>query len=117
MENTKNATGGINGKKEAWDNQVDDLNMQADSAIDQASASAKPAVDQAASTARRTADQLSEKAKQAKAMLSDKYEQMRGQQEKWTDDARVRVRENPIAALGIALAAGFLLRRVLFRSR
>jgi ElaB/YqjD/DUF883 family membrane-anchored ribosome-binding protein len=117
MENTKNAAGGVSGKNETWDNKVDDVNMQAHSAIDQASENVRPAVDQAASATHRTADQLSERARQAKTMLTDKYQQMRGQQEKWTDDARVRVRENPMAALGIALAAGFLLRRVLFRSR
>jgi ElaB/YqjD/DUF883 family membrane-anchored ribosome-binding protein len=117
MENTKSATGGINGKQEAWDNKVDDMNTQAHSTIDQASETAKPAIDQATSAAHGAADKMSEGANRAKAMLKDRYEQMRGQQEKWADEARIRVRENPMAALGIALAAGFLLRRVLFRSR
>lgn len=117
MENTKSATSGINGKQEAWDKKVDDVNTQAHSTIDQASESAKPAIDRVTSAAHRAADKMSERAGRAKTMLTDRYEQMRGQQEKWADEARIRVRENPMAALGIALAAGFLLRRVLFRSR
>lgn len=117
MENTKNVTGSAKDKQEAWDNTVDDANMQAHGTIDQVSENIRPAVDRAASTAHRTVDKLSDKASQAKSMLTDKYEQMRVQQEKWTDDARTRVRENPMAAVGIALAAGFVLRRLLFRSR
>jgi ElaB/YqjD/DUF883 family membrane-anchored ribosome-binding protein len=117
MENPKNAPSGAKDRQEAWDNTVDDASMQAHGTIDQASENVRPAVDRLASSAHRTVDKLSDKAHQARTMLTDKYGQIRGTQEKWTDDARLRVRENPMAAIGIALAAGFLLRRLLFRSR
>ena len=117
MENTKNATSGAKGKQEAWDNTVDDASTQAHGTIDQASDTLRPGFDQATSFAHRTVDQWSDKASQTKTMLTEKYAQMKDQQGKWTEDARGRVRENPMAAVGIALAAGFLLRRLLFRSR
>jgi ElaB/YqjD/DUF883 family membrane-anchored ribosome-binding protein len=66
--------------------------------VDRLSQSAHDAVDKAASVASSYAERFSSK--------GDELMQM---QEDWIDSARDYVREKPLQALGIALAAGYLL--------
>ena len=69
-----------------------------DSNVDRLSQSAHDAVDKAASVASSYAERF-----------SDKGEALMQMQEDWMGTARDFVREKPLQALGIALAAGYLL--------
>jgi ElaB/YqjD/DUF883 family membrane-anchored ribosome-binding protein len=69
--------------------------------VDRLSQSAHDAVDKAASVASTYAERFSSK--------GDELMQM---QEDWMDSARDYVREKPLQALGIALAAGYLLHMI-----
>lgn len=59
---------------------------------------ADSAIDRMSETAHRTIDRLSEKG-----------DELMGMQEDWVDTAREYVRDNPLQALGIAVAAGWVL--------
>ena len=66
--------------------------------IDRMSQTAHKAIDRAASVAGEYAERM-----------SAKREQLMSMQEDWLETAREYVREKPLQALGIALAAGYLL--------
>ena len=72
-----------------------------DTTIDRMSQSAHDAVDKAASVASTYAERFSTKGDQLMEMRDD-----------WFDTARDFVRENPLQALGIAVAAGYLLHMI-----
>jgi ElaB/YqjD/DUF883 family membrane-anchored ribosome-binding protein len=78
------------------------LGERAHGGIDRLTSTAHDAVERAASTAATAADTLGVKGRQ---LLEARDE--------WMDTTRVYVREHPIAALGVALAAGYLLSRIL----
>ena len=69
--------------------------------IDRMSQSAHDAVDKAASMASSYADRFSTKGEQLMEMRDD-----------WMGTARDYIRENPLQALGIAVAAGYLLHMI-----
>jgi ElaB/YqjD/DUF883 family membrane-anchored ribosome-binding protein len=69
--------------------------------IDRLSESAHSAVDSAARTAEQIAERFGEKSDELLAMKDD-----------YIESAREYVRENPVAAVGIALAAGYLLAKL-----
>ncbi|HEX9433819.1 MAG TPA: hypothetical protein VF936_13650 [Burkholderiales bacterium] len=73
----------------------------AETNVDRLSQSAHDAVDKAASVASTYAERISSK--------GDELMQM---QEDWMESARDYVREKPLQALGIALAAGYLLHMI-----
>lgn len=75
---------------------------EAHQAVDAAAAGAHKAVDWAADTANSATDSL-----------VDTGHEMKATQEKWLAMARDYVQENPATSLGIALASGFLLSRLL----
>lgn len=70
--------------------------------IDKVTHSAHEAVDKMANASYKTAE-----------VLSEKGEQLKTAEEEMIENYRVYIRENPIRAVGIALAAGFLLSRLL----
>ena len=70
--------------------------------IDTASQSAHEAVDKIASATNKAAETLGEKG-----------EQLKNAEQKLMESCRGYVQDNPITSLGIAVAAGFLLSRVL----
>lgn len=72
-----------------------------DGTIDRMSQSAHDVVDKAATMASSYADRFSAKGEQLMDMQSD-----------WMNAARDYVRENPLQALGIAVAAGYLLHMI-----
>ena len=76
-----------------------------DKTIERASGTAHEAVDRVTQTASAYAERFGEKA--------DEWLEMK---DNWVEGAREYVRENPIAALGIAVAAGYVL-SMLMRSR
>lgn len=116
MENSKDA--GISpGTQDAWRADADVAGTQTQDAISNTGENYRSTDTRFSSASNRSYDRFSEKANQARAMLSEKFDQMKNQQGKWADVTRDRVRQNPMLAVGIAMAAGLLLRRVLFRSR
>jgi ElaB/YqjD/DUF883 family membrane-anchored ribosome-binding protein len=69
--------------------------------LDKLSESAHSAVDRAAQTAAQVAERVGERGEELLALKDDYLEQ-----------AREYVKENPIMALGIALAAGYLFGKI-----
>jgi ElaB/YqjD/DUF883 family membrane-anchored ribosome-binding protein len=72
--------------------------------IDRLSDSAHRAVERASGAATSFADSVGERADQLMEMKDD-----------WIEGAREYVREHPVAALGMALAAGYLLSMIMRR--
>lgn len=70
--------------------------------IDNASHSAHEAIDKIASATNQAADTIGEKG-----------EQLKNVEQQLLENCRVYVRDNPITSLGIAVAGGFLLSRLL----
>lgn len=76
-----------------------------DKTLERASSTAHDAIDRATQTASAYAERFGEKA--------DEWLEMK---DTWVEGAREYVREHPVAALGIAVAAGYVL-SMLMRSR
>jgi ElaB/YqjD/DUF883 family membrane-anchored ribosome-binding protein len=85
--------------------------------IDKVSSSAQPAVDRLTSGAHAAVDRMSSVAADASETLSRKGQELREAQERLMISGRERVRENPATAIAIAIAVGFLLSKLLGRSR
>ena len=85
-------------------------------AIDTASNAARPAVEQLAAGAHQATDKLSGAAINVAEALTQKGRQVRDTEARLAESCRAHVRDNPIASLGIALAAGFALSWLLRRS-
>lgn len=113
MDTSKAMPTGASGN---WDNTVEQAKSSAHGAIDKMSESARPAVDKMSSTAHDTVNRLSDSAAQTATMLSDKMSQLMEMQQELLEDTRGRVRDRPVTALAIAIAAGFILHG-LIRSR
>lgn len=77
---------------------------QSEDSIERMSQSAHKAIDKAASVASDYAGRMSEKGEQLMSIPED-----------WMETAREYVREKPFQALGIALAAGYLLHLITSR--
>ena len=92
---------------------VDQATTGAHRVIDRASEAARPAVDRAASTAHQAVDRMAGAATSAAETLDYKAEQLRDVQSRLTEDACDYVRENPMLSVGLAVAAGFLLSKLL----
>jgi ElaB/YqjD/DUF883 family membrane-anchored ribosome-binding protein len=92
---------------------VDHASAGAHGAIDRVSDAARPAVDRLASGAHEAVDKIAGAATQAADALAVKGEQLKGAQVRAMDACRGHVREHPVASLGIALAVGFVLSRLL----
>ena len=92
---------------------VDQAASGAHKAIDKASEAARPAVEKVAASAHQVVDRLAGAANTAADTLESRTEKLRDAQARLADSCREYVRENPIASLGIAVAAGFLLSRLL----
>lgn len=79
-----------------------------DRGIERVSQSAHEAVDRAAAAASSAAERIGERAER----LGEKGDELLALKDNWVEDARHYVRDNPLAALGMALAAGYLLHMV-----
>ena len=95
---------------------VDQASTGAHDVIDKVSGAARPAVDRFASGAHQAVDKIASAASQAAETLGMKGAQLKNAQVRAMEQCRGYVRENPVTALGIAIAAGYLLSR-LWRSR
>lgn len=92
---------------------VDQATARAHTVIDKASDAARPMVDRVASGAHQAVDRIGSAAGQAAETLGAKGEQLMDAQSRAMEQCRGYVRDNPLASLGIAIAAGFVLSRLL----
>jgi ElaB/YqjD/DUF883 family membrane-anchored ribosome-binding protein len=76
----------------------------------------KQQVDRLSQTAHETVDRAAQAVSSVSDRVSEKYEELYAMQEDWLEAGRDYVREHPVAAIGMALAAGYLL-SMLMRSR
>lgn len=70
-------------------------------------------VDAIASGAHDAVDWAADATNNATDSLSETGHEIRATQEKWLADARKYVQENPATSVGIAVASGYLLSRIL----
>ena len=84
-----------------------------DPAIERVARSAHSAVDRVAGTASTAVERMRSGVHGAMGTVSERMHDLSSTREMWTDSARERVRAHPLAALGVALAAGYLLSRLL----
>jgi ElaB/YqjD/DUF883 family membrane-anchored ribosome-binding protein len=82
-------------------------------AIERASDAASAVVDRFASGTHSAVDRIAGAAAQAVNTLGAKGEELKDVQARVMDACRSSVREHPVASIGIALAAGFVLSRLL----
>ncbi len=92
---------------------VDQATSSAHRAIDRASEAARPTVDKVAAGAHQLVDKIAGAASTAADKLDTKTGELRDVHERLTESCREYVRENPLASIGIAVAAGFLLSRLM----
>lgn len=72
--------------------------------------------DKATNSAHEVVDKVTDAASQAKQSLGEKGEQLKKTEQQWMKECRGYIRENPMTSVSIAVAAGFLLSRVLSRT-
>ena len=70
-------------------------------------------VDKASNSAHEAVDKIASATNQAAETLNEKGEQLKNAEQQLMESCRGYVQDNPITSLGIAVAAGFLLSRVL----
>ena len=92
---------------------VDQASAGAHTVIDKVSDAARPMVDRVASGAHQAVDKIAGAAGQAAETLGVRGEQLKDAQMRAMEQCSGYVRDNPLASLGIAIAAGFLLSRLL----
>lgn len=92
---------------------VDQASTGAHEAIDKVSDAARPVVDRINSGAHHAVDQFASAAGQAADTLGVTDEQLKNAQVRAMEQCRGYVRDHPVMSLGIAIAAGFLLSRLL----
>jgi ElaB/YqjD/DUF883 family membrane-anchored ribosome-binding protein len=82
------------------------------SAIDEAARNAQPAIDRVAAMAHQATDKVSSAGGQTADWVNAQSEQLILTQKKVLDDTCNYISANPLKAVGIALAAGFLISRI-----
>jgi ElaB/YqjD/DUF883 family membrane-anchored ribosome-binding protein len=88
---------------------VDTASIASHRAIDKAGDAARPAVESLAAGAHHAVDTLGAAAHAAAEVIDHKSGQLHAAQVRLTEGTRGMVRDNPLAAIGVAVAAGFLL--------
>lgn len=99
----------MNETTHAVERTVDHASSRAHKAIDQASAAARPAVDELTSGAHQAVDSLAGSAVHVAESLEGKGEELQALQGRLAESCRTQLREHPVAALGMAVAAGYML--------
>lgn len=95
---------------------VDTATTVAHHTIDSVSEAARPALDHLASNAHGAVDRAGHTASHVAGILGEQGDQLNDKGKRMVERAEVYVRQNPVASLGIAVAAGYILSR-LFSSR
>ncbi|ATG90137.1 DUF883 family protein [Methylomonas koyamae] len=70
-------------------------------------------VDKASNFAHETVDKLTSVSNQAADALEEKGQQLKNVEQRLMKNCQGYIRDNPVASLGIAVAAGFVLSRLL----
>ena len=110
MDTTQNTSGLSGGAKSSGINQTaSGLHDK----IDQVSESARPTVDRAASSAHETVDHLADMASHAAETAQMKTEEFKEMQARFMENATQYVQTHPMASLCIAIAAGFLISKMM----
>jgi len=91
---------------------VDKATNVAHESIDSVSEAARPALDHMTSSAHSAVDRAGIAAGHAAEVVGDKGDRINATGQKLIEQAGGFVRENPVASLGIAVAAGYLLSRI-----
>jgi ElaB/YqjD/DUF883 family membrane-anchored ribosome-binding protein len=86
--------------------------LAVDSTAAKATERAAPAIDRAAQVAHQTVDKVAQAAAPAADWINQNAEQLKQQQEALLEDCRGYVRDRPLVAVGVALAAGYLVGRL-----
>ncbi|HEX5538547.1 MAG TPA: hypothetical protein VFX01_02055 [Methylophilaceae bacterium] len=115
METTANTTTSGSGTSNTGNvtGNIDKASNNMHDSIDRASDAARPAVDRIASSAHQAVDSIADAAYNAADTLGEKSGNLKEMQARFMEDCNNYVRENPMASLGIAAAAGFLLSRMI----
>ncbi len=92
---------------------VDQATVDIHDGINAVSDAARPAVDRLASSAHTVVDQISGVVAHAAESIGAKGDQLKGTQDQLVESAREYLRERPVVSLGIAMATGYLLSRLL----
>jgi len=95
---------------------VEKATTVAHESIDSASRAARPALDQMTSSAHTAVDRAGTAASHAAGTVGNKGDRLNASGQKLMEKAGDFVQENPVASLGLAVAAGYFLSRV-FSSR
>lgn len=77
--------------------------------MEQKSSGTQKHIERASDTAHRVVDQAAERAGAIRERVGEKADALLEMKEDWVESARGYVREHPVAALGMALAAGYVL--------
>jgi ElaB/YqjD/DUF883 family membrane-anchored ribosome-binding protein len=118
METAGKVTSSPNDGSRTLARTVDQASMGAHDAIDKVSDATRPVVDRIASGAHQAVDRIAGAAGQAADTLGVKGAQLKNAQVRAMEQCRGYVRDHPVASVGIAVAAGFLLSRLVsWRSR
>ena len=113
MSTSGNSATGSNDSGNSVARTVDKASARAHNVIDKVSEAAHPAVDRLSSGAHYTVDKAANAATQTAAAFVEKREQLRYAQVRAMEGTRGYVRANPVTSIGIAVAVGFLLSRLL----
>jgi ElaB protein len=112
MEAAGNPTPSPNDGSRTLARTVDRAGTGAHDVIDKVSDAAHPVVDRIATGAHRAVDKIAGGAGQAAETLGIKGKQLKDVQVRAMEQCRGYIREHPVASVGIAVAAGFLLSRL-----
>lgn len=93
--------------------QIDQANTSMHGAVDKLSEAARPAADRVASGAQTAIDTLAKAGSKARETVSASVEQLGELQERAVGSARTSIRAQPLTVIGIAIAAGFILSRLM----
>ena len=91
---------------------VDDAASRAHDTIDKAAAKAQPAVDRMATNAHDLVERAAVKASDAAEGVDSKVDDLRETGLRLSEQCENYVQDNPLKAVGIALAAGFILAKL-----
>ncbi len=105
--------GGTPGNGSASASAIGKASAALHSAIDDAARKAKPAIDKYATMAHDATDKLSSAGSQTADWMSTKGESLSASQKKLVEDTCAYVSANPLKSLAMAVAAGFVLSKLL----
>ena len=91
---------------------VDKVSAGVHERVDQAANTARPVVDRLAAGAHRSVDNVAAVASRAAEAIEEGGGQVKEAHEQLTAQCRSYIQENPLTSLGLAVAAGFVLSRL-----